>query len=443
MAVNALRSRVRWLLVHPWLLLLAGGVILFALWAYGTRQVAHQVRAVFAQAPNLYTGEDVQVDGLDAGKVTSVSYSDGEAIVGVGIQDGQYWPLHEGTTVTLRFGTTIGNGTRYLQLDPGPRSNPVIPPNGIITEQHTVESVEFDQVFNIFNAETRAAVRSALQGTGETLATRAPQLGADVQSTGPALVSTSGFAADLARDAQSLQGLVANGASVTAQLAAHRTQISELVSNAAGTFNAFAGNVSGITGSLDRLPPALIQTRGTLVALDNSISHLNGLVGDLAPGAARLGRLSADLLAAMTGLRRTIPVADDTFRIGTAAAPRITRLLKVAQPFSGVAAPAFTSLAPMVACVRPYAPEVAGVLTTWSSWTKNYDQIGHLGRLWGNAGPTSLTSNPVTPAQFTKLTGQGYALVRPPGYNAGEPMFAPQCDVTAAGLNPADDPEAP
>jgi phospholipid/cholesterol/gamma-HCH transport system substrate-binding protein len=423
-------------------LVLLVGVILLAIWAYGTRQLPHQVRAVFAQAPNLYTGEDVQVDGLDAGKVTAITYSDGEAIVGIGIQDSQYWPLHQGTTVTLRFGTTIGNGTRFIQLNPGPKSNPAIPQNGIITEDRTVASVEFDQLFNIFNGATRSAFRGAIQGTANTFGSRAKQLGAGVQHAGPALASVAGFAGDLARDQQSLRQLVSSGAQVTAELAAHQAQISSLVSNAAGTFNAFAANTSGITGSLDLLPPTLTKTRATLARLDTSISHLNGLVGDLAPGAQQLGKLSADLLPALTNLRTTIPVALDTFRVGTSAAPPITRLLAAAQPFSSVVAPAFTSLAPMIGCIRPYSPEIAGLLTTWSSWTKNYDQIGHLGRLWGNAGPTSLTSNPTTPAQFTRATGQGYALIRPPGYNADQPWYLPRCDATPAGVNAANDPEA-
>jgi hypothetical protein len=96
----------------------------------------------------------------------------------------------------------------------------------------------------------------------------------------------------------------------------------------------------------------------------------------------------------------------------------------------------------MVGCIRPYAPEIAGLLTTWSSWTQDYDQIGHLGRLDGYAGPSSLTSTPLTPAQYVALTGQGYALTRPPGYNAGQPWYQPQCGITPAGLNPASDPEA-
>ena len=38
-------------------------------------------------------------------------------------------------------------------------------------------------------------------------------------------------------------------------------------------------------------------------------------------------------------------------------------------------------------------------------------------------------------------TGQGYALVRPPGYNAGKPWYLPQCGAGRDGVDPNKDPE--
>lgn len=432
----------RWVLVHPWVPLLILGVVVFAWWAIGTRSEPYKVRAVFAQAPNLYSGENVMVDGVDVGRITSDDYVNGQAVVGIGIYDEKYYPLHQGTTVILRFGTTIGNGTRYIQLIPGASSAPEIPNGGLIGLSHTVQSVEFDQIFDIFNAPTRSAFRGASAGAGNVFGPRAAQIGAGVNAGGPALDALSGFTAELASDQQSLSSLVGSGASLTQSLANHDGQIAELVSNAAGTFNALASNTSGVTSSLSLLPPTLMQVKATLGRLSGSIGHLGGLVTAVAPGAAQLRTLSADLLPAMRDLRTTIPVADQTLRIGTTASPAITALLKQAQPFSQQASPVLTKLAPMVGCIRPYAPEIAGLLTTWTSWTQDYDQIGHLGRLDGYAGPSSLTSTPLTPAQYVALTGQGYAFIRPPGYNAGEPWYQPQCGITAAGVNPAMDPEA-
>jgi hypothetical protein len=184
------------------------------------------------------------------------------------------------------------------------------------------------------------------------------------------------------------------------------------------------------------------ETRGTLDRLDGSLDRLNNLVADVGPGAAELGRLSVDLRPAVAELRRTVGPAVATFRTARATAPRITALLRAAQPFADKASPIFTRLAPIVGCIRPYAPEIAGLMSTWTSFTSEHDHVSHFGRLWGNFGPTSLTSTPADPATFTKLTGQNYALVHPPGYNAGKPWFIPECGATADYLDPAKDPEA-
>jgi hypothetical protein len=85
---------------------------------------------------------------------------------------------------------------------------------------------------------------------------------------------------------------------------------------------------------------------------------------------------------------------------------------------------------------------MAALLSTWASFTKGYDHDGHVGRLWANYGPTSVTSTPdISTEDFTRRTGQGYGLVRPPGYNAGKPWYLPECNAGPDGVDPAKDPE--
>src|SRR5207247_1715006 len=76
-----MRSSARWLLGHPWYAVLTVGAVLFAWWAIGTRSQPHHVRVAFPTAFNLTKGLDVQVDGMDVGKVGDVKYVDGQAIV--------------------------------------------------------------------------------------------------------------------------------------------------------------------------------------------------------------------------------------------------------------------------------------------------------------------------------------------------------------------------
>jgi ABC-type transporter Mla subunit MlaD len=432
-----------WVLDHPLVVLALAGVLAFTVWAVRSRHQPHEVRAVFSDAVSLYPGLDVRIDGLDAGKVKKVDYSDGNAVARLGIYDSS-WPLHRGTTATLRFGTTIGNGTRIVDLDPGPASAPELPERGIIPNKDTLEATEFDDVFDTLDAKTRKRMQGAMHGMGRVFGPRAPRLNAGVKASAPGLQAVGGFAGDIARDEMALKSLVANGHRVTSTLAARHAQIADLMSVTSATFRTFAANTAGIRASLDRFPATLRDTRSTLARLDGSVDRVDALMADLRPGAAQLRPLARELRPALNDLRETVPAGVAALRAGRRAGPDLVKLLAQATPFAHAAAPAFEQLAPIFACLRPYAPELAGLLGTWSSWPSYHDQTAHYGRVQANFGLSEPVIWPkaVKSAKFTKLTGQKYALVRPPGYNSGQPMFMPECGAGPDGLDPNKDPEA-
>lgn len=436
------RSAGSWLVGKPWIFILTAIVIAVGVWAKGTRTQPHQVTAVFDEAVSLYKGLDVRVDGLDAGKIASVENIDGKAIVKLGIDDDQIWPLHQGTTAKIRFGSTIGNGTRIIDIAPGPKTAPEIPDNGTLQNADTIEAVEFDQIFDTFDKKTRTALQGTLKGTGDTFGPRGRELRAGVETTPAGLESLAGLSDDLVRDEPALKALVANTHRVTRTLAARRGDLSSLVGVSAATFDEFARRTEGITGSLDRFPPTVREARSTLVRLDTSLDRLDGLVTDLDPGAKQLSALAKDLRPALADLRQTVPSAVATLRTARRVSPSITALLKEAQPFSDLASPVFARLAPMMGCLRPYAPELGALLTQWTSWGKGYDEVAHFGRIFAVEGPTSVTDTQgVSPAALVAATGSGYAIARPPGFNAGKPQFNDACGVGRDGLDPNKDPE--
>src|SRR5579863_3571498 len=147
-----LRRAGHWILDHQWYLLLVR-------WVVSTRTEPYVVKAAFTSGFNLVTGLPVDVNGLQVGKIAGVQYdgtvAGGEAIVSVGITDPAYIPLRRGTTVEARWGSTIGNGTRRLDLNPGPLSAPRIANGGIIETGDTLPAQDVDQELNIFTARTR------------------------------------------------------------------------------------------------------------------------------------------------------------------------------------------------------------------------------------------------------------------------------------------------
>jgi hypothetical protein len=104
---------------------------------------------------------------------------------------------------------------------------------------------------------------------------------------------------------------------------------------------------------------------------------------------------------------------------------------------------AVNTFTPMFACLRPYAPDVAGFLTTWAGFTSHYDAGGHYGRAFELTVIPSLYPGTLLNSQQAIATSPGltYAFPRPPGMNDGHPYFLPQCGITSSALNPAADPE--
>jgi virulence factor Mce-like protein len=402
---------------------------------------SHRVYAVFDSAVSVVPGLDVDLGGISVGQVSSVRAQDGKALVGLSLDDSS-WPLRRGTTATIRYGTTIGNGTRRIDLAPGPDAAPVIPENGILDQRYTTTPVEFDQVFNSLNAKTRGQLRSMLRGMGASFGRVGPALNAGLHSTAPALDSLSGVMSQLGLDRSALAELLRNTDQATATLAAHQPQLEGLVTSAAASFNELAARSAQIQQSLDLAPASLDAAHTFLARLNPSVDKLDTLIRALSPGAAELIPLAKVAAPTVARLRDVAPLLAKTLSTARGAAPRITALLRQSQPFAARLTPSLTKLTPMVECVRLYAPELTALLTHWTGWAAGYDPLGHYGRIQIQAGPTSNNATTgISPAAFAAATGLRYAFPRPPGLSAGHAVFDPACGITQDALDPGADPE--
>ena len=449
---------------NPWLVVLAIVVAAFTWWAIGTRQEKHHVKAEFNSAFNLVSGQAVDVDGLQVGKIGGVKYDHGKAQVDIGINDSRFWPLHQGTRVVSRWGTTIGSGTRRLDLYPGPKSAPVLAKGAIIPTTDTEPAVDVDQVLNTFTPSVRTHLRHFVRVMDEGFTGQQKQVGAAVHAAASGVSGAGGLMSDLASDTYALHNVVVNADRLTSTLATHAQGVKDLVSVAATTFQTFADNTRGVQDSIGELPGTLSQAHSTLQRVDTSVNKLNALMVALRPGAARLKPLAAQAQPAIAELRATVPDALATVQTATTASPHLNSLLRAATPFMQDAPSVFSDLAPMVACIRPYAPELGGALVGGNGGHQNYDLVDpklnpqvvrYVGATTANglveqhglrATPmvsVATVETPLHSAQFAQLSGKKYADPRPPGLNVGQPWFMPECGYTQDALNPAKDPESP
>src|SRR5882672_10302187 len=102
----------------------------------------------FQNAGQLVKDDDVQVGGRRIGSVRKISLTDdNQAEITVTVQ-GDYAPLHEGTTALVRATSLSGIANRYIALTPGPNSGPKLPDGATLQADKTTSIVDLDQLFN-------------------------------------------------------------------------------------------------------------------------------------------------------------------------------------------------------------------------------------------------------------------------------------------------------
>jgi ABC-type transporter Mla subunit MlaD len=407
---------------------------------------SHYLEAGFANAQQMTPGQQVRIAGRPVGEISGIHLDkqSGTAVVTLKISDADAWPLPKGSYAVARWGSNTAYLGRYTEIIPGPAQNPPLPDGGILTERQDQTAFELDQAYNIFRGSTAKQTQTLLNQLGKTLNTEGPALQRGVRAAPGGLDQAANLLDSLSQNEYDLKLLATAGDRTLTALNQRSSQLQTVVATAAGTFDTFAAHTAAEQSALAKANPSLTSAQTTFTRLDTSLGKLTTLVDNLRPGVPRLARLATTADAALTTLRKVAPQATDTLNSGIVAAPHLSKLFTAGDNVFPSTTRALKTATPMVACVRPYTPDIAGFLTTWSGFTSHYDANGHYGRTFELTVLPALlpgTANNAATA-ISQSPGITYAFPRPPGLNQGHPYYIPQCGITAAALNPADDPES-
>jgi phospholipid/cholesterol/gamma-HCH transport system substrate-binding protein len=422
--------------------LAAVAILIIVLGLFGTG-TSHTVYAGFANAIQMTPGQQVRIAGRPIGEISSIRLADGQSVVGLKITDDSVWPLPQGTYAVARWGSTTAYLGRYTELIPGPKSNPPLPEGGILRSRQDATAFELDQVYNLFRGRTAGDAANLLNRLGATLHGRGAAVNRGLAAAPGGLGQAADIMQQLSANTYDLRTLAVAGDQTVSALASRSGDLGQLVTDAAGTFATFAQHTTDEQQALDKAPRAFDAARSTFARLDTSLNSLDALVNDLRPGAPELAKLAGTAASALVTLKAVAPQATATLRDGIRAAPSLSRLFDTGVSFMPPARQALTTFTPMLSCIRPYTPDIAGFFSTWPGFTSHYDAGGHYGRAFElTVIPALYPGTVLNSAQAMALSpGLTYAFPRPPGINDGHPYFIPRCGITPAALNPANDPE--
>jgi phospholipid/cholesterol/gamma-HCH transport system substrate-binding protein len=360
----------------------------------------YRVTAEFVNAGQLVKGSEVRVAGITVGTVEDIEVApQGTADVTFGVDD-DYAPLRRGTQVTIKPTSLSGIANRFVDLQLGPQSGSDIEDGGRIGADHTASAVELDEVFSLFDEDTRSSLRQFVKGQADTLRGRGAELRRGIHYLNPALSTGSRLFRELTRDEPLLERFLVDSSTLVSALAARRGDLTGVVSNLNATFGALGRQQDALAESVERLPPFLRRANTTFVNLRAALGDVDPLVDAAKPAVRRLGpfldhaRLFArDGEPTIRDLSRTIRASgsrDDLIEL-IDSFPALSRVALDQQRVNGADRPgafpqtsaALRAAAPTIAFARPYTPDFVGWLDDFST-TGGYDALGGYSRAWIN-----------------------------------------------------------
>jgi phospholipid/cholesterol/gamma-HCH transport system substrate-binding protein len=399
------------------LIVLVALVVVIALFAAGG---GYRVTAEFVNAGQLVKGSDVRVAGASIGTVEKIEVSQsGTAEVTFTVGD-DYAPLRQGTQATVKPTSLSGIANRYIDLQLGPQHGSEIEDGGHIGTDHTATAVELDEVFALFDKETRQSVRDFVKGQADTLRGRGAELRKGIHYLNPALSTGSRLFGELTRDEPLLKRFVVDSAALSHALASRRDDLTGVVRNLNSTFGALGSQQAALAESIERLPPFLRRANTTFVNLRSALDDVDPLVDAAKPAVRRLGpfldqarQFAHDGEPTIQDLSRTIRSpgdANDLIELINSF-PALSRVALDNQSVNGASRPgafpqtsaALRAATPTIAFGRPYTPDFVGWLDDFST-TGAYDALGGYSRAWINLSELLYGPGPKT-GQFRRCPG--------------------------------------
>lgn len=356
------------------------------------------VKVSLPSATKVVAGGPVLVDGFEAGKVDSLEVVDGEALATLRL-DSDFAPLHEGAEVAISWRAALSE--RNIEVTDGPADGREIE-SGSTLAGPMPKGVELDEVLAALDGPTRKHLQGLVGRLSETLDGNEGDLNRTVLAAGPTIEALGEVLRALGTDGPAIRNLVTRLNELVGRLASRDTQVQRITSSLATLTARVVDHRSELGATLRELPPTLRKASGTLASVPEVVSAAAPLLEDLEAPTAKLRPVAADLSPLLRDLRPLTADLRPTLALTERLLGRTPGLLDASHDVLPGATDAIGGAEEPVANVRPYTPEVVGMLTTWASAFGNYDPEGYFARIYAQASPATPVVNPgVVPPGIT------------------------------------------
>ncbi|MDQ5832481.1 MAG: MlaD family protein [Actinomycetota bacterium] len=275
----------------------------------------YDLKANLPNASQLVRGFEVRIGGARVGQVTQIvarQRDDGSTYAEVTMKlDKEIEPLPVDSKLLVRPRSPLG--LKYVEVQPGTsrsgfRSGATIP-----IKSSPTEVVEFDDLFNMFDAKARVGAQRSLDGYGGGLAGRGVALNSAIQELRPLLEDLEPVAANLAAPQTRLDRFFRALANTAGEVAPVAEEQAALFVNLDTTFTALASIARPyLQESISESPPTEEVAIRDFPLQRPFIRNNTAFFRELRPGVATLPS--------------SAPVLADAFEAGTEVLPKTPRM---------------------------------------------------------------------------------------------------------------------
>jgi phospholipid/cholesterol/gamma-HCH transport system substrate-binding protein len=374
------------------------GLLLFLWLAFGgpvpLKPQGYRVEVSFAEATQLATEADVRISGVPVGRVKTIEpdKQSGRSIVVIEL-DSEYAPLPSDARAILRQKTLLGE--TYVELTPGSRDAEPVPEGGTLASSQVSPTVQLDEIYRTFDADTRAAFQTWMQEQARAIGSSGRDVNDALGNLAPFAEDTAELVDILNRQEGAVRNLVSNTGVVFEALTERGDQLRSLIENSNRVFQATAARDEELKEAFIALPTFERESAQTLdrlaefaVDTDPLITQLRPAARELSPTLRDLGALAPDLEA----LFRELGPLIDASRTGFPAAERV---LEDARPLIAQLDPAMDQLGPIVDYLGLHKRELTSFLANTPAATQAKDTAGiHYLRTVNPLNPENLAVYP-------------------------------------------------
>jgi phospholipid/cholesterol/gamma-HCH transport system substrate-binding protein len=316
---------------------LSVAALLMFLWtAFGgtlpLRAEGYRFKAEFPEASLLVKEADVRMAGVNIGKVKSKELGPGGRTTLVEMElDNRFAPIGRDARAILRQKSLLGE--TYVEITPGSPGAEKLDDGGTLARANVDDTVELDEVFRVFDPETRRGFQQWLHEAGiVTSGTFARDFNDSLGNAAPFFEGGADLLRPLAEQEVALRRVFRDTGRVFTAVSREDGQLRGLITGGEATFGALASRDDALAETFQVLPTFLRETRTTVRRLEDFARNTDPLVRDLREPARDLAPTLRDLGDLSPDLEKLFHDIDPLVRASERGVPAAERFLRGAEP---------------------------------------------------------------------------------------------------------------